>query len=94
MKYQTISLWLPAKDAIYRVTIATTELFSYIHTYIHTHIHTYIHTYTHTMIHTYIDTYINTYIHTYIHTYILYLNSSLSRALPPSILTTNYMNIS
>ena len=32
--------------------------------------------------------------HTYIHTNILYLNSSLSRALPPSILTTNYMNIS
>ena len=31
---------------------------------------------------------------TYIHTYILYLNSSLSRALPPSILTTKYMNIS
>ena len=31
---------------------------------------------------------------TYIHTYILYLNSSLSRALPPSILTTNYMNVS
>ena len=33
-------------------------------------------------------------IHTYIHTYILYWISSLSRALPPSILTTNYMNIS
>ena len=31
---------------------------------------------------------------TYIDTYILYLNSSLSRALPPSILTTTYMNIS
>ena len=30
----------------------------------------------------------------YIHTYTLYLNSSLSRALPPSILTTKYMNIS
>ena len=33
-------------------------------------------------------------LHTYIHTYILYLNSSLSWALPPSILATNYMNIS
>jgi len=33
-------------------------------------------------------------IHTYKHTYILYLNSSLTRALPLSILTTNYMNIS
>ena len=30
----------------------------------------------------------------YTHAYILYLNSSLSRALPSSILTTNYMNIS